>query len=88
VDSLQQKGCLQRGPDAEDRRVSRISLTAEGSKIFSLAQIAFEESMQARLWDLLSPQETARLATTFKRIQGDLGIQGGGLLPPTREGQG
>lgn len=60
VDGLQEKGLIEREPDPEDRRASRIVLTEKGqalqSTLFAAARKAFYEVTQ------LSADDTAQLA--------------------------
>jgi DNA-binding MarR family transcriptional regulator len=52
LDELQDRGLIQREPDAADRRVRLVSLTAEGARVRAAAQAAIqrrEDRLLARL---------------------------------------
>ncbi|HKJ11201.1 MAG TPA: MarR family transcriptional regulator [Ornithinimicrobium sp.] len=82
VDALEKQGLLQRQADNEDRRVTRVFVTAPGRERLRQANLTFEQVVTERFWSRLSPTEAEQMASVLTRVEGDLGIVRGGVLPP------
>jgi DNA-binding MarR family transcriptional regulator len=71
VDRMEKKGWVVRRPDAADRRVNRLHLTAEADLLqVQLAQIA-DHTVDDAL-TLLSPRERERFAESMRRVKRQL----------------
>lgn len=82
VDSLEARACLRREPDPADRRVVMARITEEGKAVLGRAEAAFEAELFAGLWDRLSARETRTASALLGRVQAELGLPGGALMPP------
>ena len=82
VGSLESSGCVQRGDDPSDGRVSLVSLTPLGASTLRRAGEAFERTMRAGLWSRLNAEETEQIAALLDRVQGELGLADGAVMPP------
>lgn len=71
IDRLQERDLLERHPDAVDRRVWLVSLTAQGR--VTAARIAkIDEILRAELRDGISREERQALASVMTRLQQNL----------------
>lgn len=82
VDALEKQGLLERRTDADDRRVTRVVVTASGRDRLSQANGTFEHVVTERLWAHLPPAEVEQLAAALTSVQDELGLVRGGVLPP------
>lgn len=82
VGSLESSGYVQRGGDPSDGRVSLVSLTRSGASTLRQAGEAFERTMRAGLWNRLDAEETRQIAGLLDRVQADLGLADGAVMPP------
>lgn len=68
VASLEQKGFVNRAADAEDRRVSMLSLSSEGRKLFDrVAAMALD--FEADLLSTLTPDEAAAFGAVMEKLE-------------------
>ena len=68
VASLEQKGFVNRAADAEDRRVSMLSLSSEGRKLFDrVAAMALD--FEADLLSTLTPDEAAGFGAVMEKLE-------------------
>lgn len=82
VASLEGQGYLERRPDPEDGRATLVSLTRHGASVVKRAGLVFEDSMRNGLWNRLDHGETQRIVEVLDRVQGELGLPGGPVMPP------
>lgn len=82
---LEERALLRREPDADDRRVLRLSLTAEGQAV--LQELARDDALEA----VIGQQDAAALATTeqvlercLRALQRDSGFDGFGQCQSCR----
>ncbi len=71
VDRLERQGLMQRNPDPDDRRVTRITLTAEGRERARQAAHVHIESIEDHFASRLTESEAISLAETLERIESD-----------------
>lgn len=69
LDRMEQDGLVERRPNAEDRRVSDITLTAAGAAKFR-EMASDHEHWMAQVFDVLSDTEAAQLIRLLRRIRG------------------
>ncbi|MFC2952054.1 MarR family winged helix-turn-helix transcriptional regulator [Marinicaulis aureus] len=68
VASLEQKGFVSRAPDETDRRVSMLSLSTEGRKVFDrVAALALE--FEDSLLSSLDPEEAAAFRLALEKLE-------------------
>lgn len=68
VASLEQKGFVNRAADAGDRRVSMLSLSSEGRKLFDrVAAMALD--FEADLLSTLTPEEAAAFGAVMEKLE-------------------
>lgn len=68
VAGLEQKNFVKRAPDASDRRVSMLSLSPDGLKVFDrIAALAL--SFEDDLMSVLEPEETAAFHLVLKKLE-------------------
>jgi DNA-binding MarR family transcriptional regulator len=68
VASLEAKGFVNRAPDAADRRVSMLSLSSEGRKVFDrIASLAL--SFEDDLMSTLEPEEAAAFRLALEKLE-------------------
>jgi DNA-binding MarR family transcriptional regulator len=68
VDTLEQRGLVERQVDTSDRRVRRIVVTEEGGRVLAHLRACFEE---ASLVDRLDHDERTQLRTLLTKAVGD-----------------
>jgi DNA-binding MarR family transcriptional regulator len=68
VDSLEERGLVERRPSAGDRRAKNVYLTDAGLDLLRAAQATHFEGVQQRFFDRLRPDEVAALASIFGRF--------------------
>lgn len=80
---LEERGLLVKTPDAEDRRVLRLSLTDEGRRV--LQQLAAEDALGSALGSVLAGEDAASLSAAeqvlercLRALQRDSGFDGFG----------
>jgi DNA-binding MarR family transcriptional regulator len=71
VDRMEHAGWVRRSPDAGDRRVKRVSLTAEGKLVLRTAEKAYLRRVDEAVADLTG-QERAALRVLLGRIREQL----------------
>jgi DNA-binding MarR family transcriptional regulator len=71
VDRLEERALLQRFPDPEDRRVTRITLTDRGIETFRDAAKVHVASIQKYFADRLTDDEATVIAEVLERIRRD-----------------
>jgi MarR family transcriptional regulator, transcriptional regulator for hemolysin len=71
VDRMEEKGWVERRPDASDRRINRIHLTDRGERIFAAIQPISLSTVDDALEDL-SPAERDRLTALLSRVKSSL----------------
>ncbi len=71
VDRLEERALLQRFPDPEDRRVTRITLTDRGIETFRDAAKVHVASIQKHFADRLTDDEATVIAEVLERIRRD-----------------
>lgn len=59
VDRMEQAGWVRRGPDAGDRRVKRVSLTAEGKRVLRSAERAYLRRVDEAVSGLAAHERSA-----------------------------
>lgn len=69
VDSLEEKGLLSRQPDPDDRRIRKLFLTEEGSRLRDEVAKVISESFEL---DGLGPDEAEQFARLLRKLQGDI----------------
>ncbi len=67
VDRLEQRGLVERRPDAEDRRARVVHLTPEGRKLIRKAFAGHTADME-RAVDVLAPRERLTLVGLLKKL--------------------
>ncbi|SJN30320.1 Transcriptional regulator, MarR family [Vibrio casei] len=68
IESLVQRGLLQRLASEEDRRSCRVELTAEGMALIDLSVVEHVQNMESML-SPLNKKERDQLATLLKKLQ-------------------
>jgi MarR family 2-MHQ and catechol resistance regulon transcriptional repressor len=68
VDRLEEKGLVERRPDAEDRRTRQVRLTPRGRKLIECAFAAHAEAMEKLAAGALTPRERSRAASLLKKL--------------------
>ena len=76
VDHLEKHGYVQRVPDPEDRRATRIRLTKRGES-FTRDARAFARRTETELDELLGPGSAESLRTMLRRIHEEYGRTSG-----------
>ncbi len=71
VDRLEERDLLQRVPDPEDRRATRITLTAQGLKSFRSAAPVHIASIGKHFAGLLNDDEAKVIAGALERVRRD-----------------
>lgn len=77
VDALVEKGLAERRPDAEDRRIVRVALTAKGARAASELQEC-KRRFLATAFGLLTEEERSEILSALRRLTSlveDLGAQ-------------
>lgn len=69
IDRLESRSLLRRTPDPVDRRAFRITLTAEGDRVFRAAARIHKAGIEERVGQHLSAQEAQLVAEVFDRIK-------------------
>jgi DNA-binding MarR family transcriptional regulator len=67
VDDLEAEGVVRRKPDAEDRRITQVELTAKGRALCAREYDAYEKSVSA-VFEALPPVERAALLSALERV--------------------
>jgi DNA-binding MarR family transcriptional regulator len=88
VQSLEQKGLVDRRPDPDDGRAVRLDLTRKGRAVLAKLQAAWQETVADVLVDW-TPADIARFAALLDRFASDLASFGeeGGEEPGVGEGE-
>ena len=68
VDRLEERGLVTRQRDPSDRRAVHATLTAEGAKLFAVAQPAFADAVQRHFADHITQAEIRHLAGLPGRV--------------------
>lgn len=68
VDRLEQRGLVERRPDPDDRRATRICLTEEGEAIFREAAKVHFQSIDQHFLSHLTEQEATTIVDVIERI--------------------
>ena len=71
VDRMERAGWVRRAPDAADRRVKRVSLTAEGKQVLRAAERAYLRRVDEVVGGLTDPEKAA-LRTLLQKIRNKL----------------
>ncbi len=71
IDSLEERGLVERRPSAGDRRAKNAYLTGAGLELLRAAQAKHFEGVQKRFFNRLHPDEVAALASVFGRFAPD-----------------
>ena len=69
VDRIETGGLCQRQPDPEDKRSSRIELTAAGQKRLAEATRTFREELESRIGTTVSQRSLAQFAATLGKLR-------------------
>lgn len=69
IDRLEKRSLVQRGTDPADRRSFRITLTAEGTRVFRAAARIHVAGIRRRVGAHLSDDEALLVAEVFERIR-------------------
>ena len=72
VDRLERQGLMQRNPDPDDRRATRITLTDEGRERARQAAHIHIASIEDHFASRLAESEAISLAETLERIESDI----------------
>jgi DNA-binding MarR family transcriptional regulator len=72
VDRLERQGLMQRNPDPDDRRATRITLTDEGRERARQAAHIHIASIEDHFSSRLAKSEAISLAETLERIESDI----------------
>lgn len=75
VDSLEERGLAARGPDPEDRRARRVSITPDGRRLLHDAQIRSEQAVADRT-AALGPRRAAALQRSLRELRSVLVTEG------------
>jgi len=70
VDTLEDKGLVDRSPDPTDRRATKVSVTPHGTRLMDEVRRARGLESE-RLFDRLSRTDRAHLARILRRLQAD-----------------
>jgi DNA-binding MarR family transcriptional regulator len=70
VDKLEEGGLLERAPDAEDRRATRIRLTETGAAVFKKAADFHLSSIERHFSSRISEEEARVICEALERIRG------------------
>jgi len=85
VDRLERQGLVQRNPDPDDRRATRITLTDEGRERARQAAHIHIASIEDHFATRLTEDEASALAETLERIESDAAERNAtDALPKTR----
>jgi DNA-binding MarR family transcriptional regulator len=68
VDRIERAGLLAREPDPDDRRASRVALTAAGKRKLAAAVKTYEAEMASILGGVLSPEEHRQMSDYISRL--------------------
>src|SRR3954452_14307476 len=68
VDRIERAGLIAREPDPDDRRASRVSLTASGKRKLTVAVKSYEAEVSSILEGALSSQERQRMRDYVSRL--------------------
>src|SRR2546423_10002364 len=68
VDRIERAGLMAREPDPDDRRASRVSLTASGKRKLTVAVKSYEAEVSSILEGALSSQERQRMRDYVSRL--------------------
>src|SRR3954471_11187368 len=68
VDRMEQAGLIERGPDPDDRRASRLVLTTAGKRKLNAAVKSYEAEVAAILAGVLSPEEQRQMSRYASRL--------------------
>jgi DNA-binding MarR family transcriptional regulator len=68
VDRIERAGLIAREPDPDDRRASRVALTAAGKRTLTAAVNTYEAEVASILGDVLNPQEQQQLNDYVTRL--------------------
>jgi len=71
VDRMEEAGWVRRSPDARDRRVKRIVLTAEGKRVLRVAERAYLQRVE-EVVRALTPGEQDALRSALEKLRGRL----------------
>lgn len=69
IDRLEARSLVQRTPDLIDRRALRITLTAEGERVFRAAARIHVAGIHERVGSHMSDEEATIVAKVFERIK-------------------
>jgi DNA-binding MarR family transcriptional regulator len=68
IDRIQRAGLIARQPDPDDRRASRVALTAAGKRKLNAAVKSYEAEVAAILRGVLSPDEQRQMSRYASRL--------------------
>ncbi len=68
VDRIERAGLIAREPDPDDRRASRVALTAAGKRKLAAALKTYEAEVGSILGGVLSPEEQRQLSDYVSRL--------------------
>ena len=72
VDRLEDEGWMQRTPDSDDRRVTRVTLTDEGREFARVVANIHVDSIERHFSSRIDDDEAAALAATLEHIERDV----------------
>jgi DNA-binding MarR family transcriptional regulator len=75
VDRLEASAHVRRNPDPDDRRATRITMTASGELTFRAAAMVHRAGIQEYFASLMSDEEARSIAQTLERVFRDGGTQ-------------
>jgi DNA-binding MarR family transcriptional regulator len=68
VDRIETAGLIAREPDPDDRRASRVALTAAGRRRLTAAVKSYEAEVASILGGVLRPEEQQRMSDYVSRL--------------------
>jgi DNA-binding MarR family transcriptional regulator len=73
VDRIERAGLIAREPDPDDRRASRVALTAAGKRKLTAALKTYEAEVGSILADALRPEEQRQMSDYVSRLLASIG---------------